>query len=66
MRPTMLKLCAFLLVVHTIPSAAAQDNDLYIQAGKLLDVRSGMLLTDQILIVRNERVVKIAAITDGS
>lgn len=64
MRPTMLKLCAFLLAVHMIPSAAAQDNDLYIRAGKLLDVRSGTLLTDQVLIVRNERVVKIAAITD--
>jgi len=47
-----------------IHSAAAQDNDLYIQAGQLLDVRSGTLLTDQILIVRNERIVKIAAITD--
>jgi len=47
-----------------IGSAAAQDNDLYIRAGKLLDVRSGTLLTDQVLIVRNERVVKIAAITD--
>ncbi len=64
MRPTILKLCAFLFAVQMIGSAAAQDNDLYIRAGKLLDVRSGTLLTDQVLIVRNERVVKIAAITD--
>jgi len=64
MRPTMLKFCAFLLALQMIHSAAAQDNDLYIQAGQLLDVRSGTLLTDQILIVRNERIVKIAAITD--
>lgn len=64
MRPTLLKLCAVLMAVQMIPPAAAQDNDLYIRAGKLLDVRSGKLLTDQVLIVRDERIVEIAAITD--
>ena len=64
MQPTLLKLCAFLLAIHISLSAVAQSNDLYIQAGKLLDVRSGTILTNQVLIVRNERVIKIAAIAD--
>ena len=64
MRPNMLKFCAFLMAFQLIPLATAQDADLYIKAGKLLDVRSGKLLMDRVLIVRDERVVKIGSVRD--
>ena len=32
----------------------------YIRAGKLLDVRSGKLLTDQVIVIRGDRIERIA------
>lgn len=64
MPPILLKFCVFLLAFQLIPLAIAQDGDLYIKAGKLLDVQSGKLLVNRILIVRDERVIEIGPIKD--
>ena len=32
----------------------------YVRAGKLLDVRSGKLLTDQVIVIRGDRIERIA------
>src|ERR1700678_1643061 len=33
----------------------------YVRAGKLLDVRSGKLLTDQVIVIRGDRIERIAS-----
>jgi imidazolonepropionase-like amidohydrolase len=63
MRRTILKFLALLLAVPGMPLATAQDADLYVKAGKLLDVRSGTLLTDRVLLVRDQRVIRIESAT---
>jgi imidazolonepropionase-like amidohydrolase len=63
MHRIILKFLAFLLAVQLTPLATAQEADLYVKAGKLLNVRSGALLTDQVLQVRDERVIRIGSIT---
>jgi imidazolonepropionase-like amidohydrolase len=63
MRRTILKFLALLLAVPWMPLATAQDADLYVKAGKLLDVRSGTLLTDRVLLVRDQRVIRIESAT---
>jgi imidazolonepropionase-like amidohydrolase len=36
----------------------------YVRAGKLLDVRSGKLLSDQVIVIRGERIERIAGSLD--
>lgn len=32
----------------------------YVRAGKLLDVRSGKMLTDQVIVIRGEKIERVA------
>jgi imidazolonepropionase-like amidohydrolase len=66
MRQIILKFLALLLAVPLMPLATAQDANLYVKAGKLLDVRSGTLLMDRVLLVRDQRVIRIESITNIS
>ena len=38
---------------------AADPTETYIKAGKLLDVRSGKVLTNQVIVVRGERIARV-------
>ena len=48
------------LAVHAAEVPAAT----YVRAGKLLDVRSGKMLTDQVIVIRGERIERIAGTTE--
>jgi imidazolonepropionase-like amidohydrolase len=47
-------------VVVTSVRAAEVAAVTYVRAGKLLDVRSGKLLTDQVIVIRGDRIERIA------
>lgn len=64
MRKTIAISCLILLLLNVSFIVLADDSDSYIKAGKLLDVQSGKLLTNQILVVRAERIVKIGSFED--
>ncbi len=49
------------MVWAQIPAAADDARVVYLRAGHLLDVRSGKLLTDQVIVVRGERIERVAA-----
>lgn len=50
------------LMLGTFASASSADvpSTTYVRAGKLLDVRSGKMLTDQVIVIKGERVERIA------
>lgn len=51
-----------IMLVLTIAATAAHAADppeVYIRAGRLLDVRSGKMLTDQIIVIRGERIERV-------
>jgi len=52
-----------LLVVAIAATAAyaADSPEVYVRAGKLLDVRSGKMLTDQVIVIRGERIERVGA-----
>jgi imidazolonepropionase-like amidohydrolase len=53
-----------ILLVLTIAATAAYAADspeVYVRAGKLLDVRSGKMLTDQIIVIRGERIERVGS-----
>ena len=50
---------AFLFLLAGV-TGADEPPVLYVKAGKLLDVRSGQLRTDQVLVIRGERVAQVA------
>ncbi len=51
-------LLLFLLLV-TSPAHAEEGETVYVLAGKLLDVRAGRLLTDQVIVIRGERIERV-------
>jgi imidazolonepropionase-like amidohydrolase len=67
-------LTAFCVVLLSVPgldvntgnaSASAADAPMtYVRAGKLLDVRTGKVLTDQVIIIRGEKIDRVAAAGD--
>ena len=63
--PSMLLILAFLLSFAFAPATqttrAADPPQTYIRAGKLIDVRAGKVLTDQIIVVRGERIERVAS-----
>lgn len=61
-RHTLLALLVSLIVLQPVPPLAAADNDrvVYIRAGHLLDVRTGKMLADQVIVIRGERVERAA------
>jgi imidazolonepropionase-like amidohydrolase len=46
-----------------VPVAKAADTSAatYVRAGKLLDVRSGKMLNDQVIVIRGDRIERFAA-----
>jgi len=54
-------LCSFLFFVGIARAQSPQPSAQYIRAGKLLDVRSGKMLADQVIVVRGDRVERTAA-----
>jgi imidazolonepropionase-like amidohydrolase len=49
------------LIVHVRSAAAADPPETYIRAGKLIDVRAGKMLTDQVIVVRGERIERVGS-----
>jgi imidazolonepropionase-like amidohydrolase len=50
-----------LALSHAAAGAAELPVETYVHAGKLLDVRSGKVLSDQMIVIRGERIERIAA-----
>src|ERR1700691_892608 len=54
----------FLGIVSAVAVASVRAAEVatvtYVRAGKLLDVRSGKLLTDQVIVIRGDRIERIA------
>ncbi len=54
----------FMLCLGTVPLVAQQDSATYVRAGRLLDVRSGEVRRDQVIIVRGERIERVGPAAD--
>ncbi len=52
------------LALSHAAGAAELPAETYVHAGKLLDVRSGKMLSDQMIVIRGERIERIAASSD--
>lgn len=53
-----LALC--LAVLFSVAAAGQEPAPVYVKAGKLLDVRAGRLLADQVIVIRGERIERVA------
>jgi imidazolonepropionase-like amidohydrolase len=51
-------------LASSLALAAADPPITYVRAGKLLDVRSGKMLSNQIIVIRGDRVERVAASVD--
>jgi imidazolonepropionase-like amidohydrolase len=64
MRPAVLiTSCLFLTLAISAPTSKLRAADLpatYVRAGKLLDVRSGKILTDQVIVIRGDKIDRVA------
>ncbi len=58
-------LLLFLLLV-TSSAQAREGETVYVLAGKLLDVRAGRLLTDQVIIIRGERIERVVPASEAA
>jgi hypothetical protein len=58
-------LLLFLLLV-TSPAHAEEAETVYVLAGKLLDVRAGRLLTDQVIVIRGERIERVVPASEAA
>ena len=58
-------LLVFLLLV-TSPAHAEEGETVYVLAGKLLDVRAGRLLTDQVIVIRGERIERVIPASEAA
>jgi imidazolonepropionase-like amidohydrolase len=47
-------------VVLLAAVANAQNVETFVKAGKLLDVRGGRMLTNQVIVIRGDRVARVA------
>jgi imidazolonepropionase-like amidohydrolase len=54
-------LLAFLLIPGLLIAQSAQKETVVIKAGKLVDVRSGRVLTDQAILIENDRIKQVGA-----
>jgi imidazolonepropionase-like amidohydrolase len=50
----------FLLFLAAGARAAAEPETIYVRAGKLLDVRTGRMLADQIIVIQGDRIARVA------
>src|ERR1700747_1918837 len=53
-------LTSIALISPPSPSRAATSPDTYVRAGHLLDVRSGKMLSNQIIVIHGEKIARIA------
>lgn len=53
-----------LFAAGTIDARPADPQVTYVRAGKLLDVRTGKLLADQIIVIRGDKIERVAAAND--
>jgi len=63
----IVNLFVLIFVAALFPSPALLAGDppeTYVRAGKLLDVRAGKMLTNQVIIIRGERIERVAASSD--
>jgi imidazolonepropionase-like amidohydrolase len=51
----------FVLALACLPTVAAQEPVTAIRAGRLFDARSGTMLTNQIVLIRGERIADVGA-----
>ncbi len=58
MHRVLVFLAVLLMVV--VPVRAGEPEVVYVRAGKLLEVRSGELLADQVIVIRGERIERVA------
>src|SRR5215813_6338473 len=61
MKKALLILFAFLLIPGLLIAQSAQKETIVIKAGKLVDVRSGRVLTDQAILIENDRIKQVGA-----
>jgi imidazolonepropionase-like amidohydrolase len=65
MRRLILLASALLLLVWVPTLAAANEPQvIYLRAGHLLDVRSGKILSDQVILIRGERIDRVGAASE--
>jgi imidazolonepropionase-like amidohydrolase len=57
----MRKILGALLLLLTISSSFAQNKNTIIKAGKMIDVESGKLLTNQMIWVRNDSIIQVGS-----
>jgi imidazolonepropionase-like amidohydrolase len=50
-----------LMLACTMTIGAAEAQQIYVRAGKLIDVRSGKTLSDQTIVIRGDRIERVAA-----
>jgi imidazolonepropionase-like amidohydrolase len=61
----VLSLLAFgAIAALSINARAADPPETYVRAGHLLDVQSGKMLADRVIVIRGERIERIAAATE--
>jgi imidazolonepropionase-like amidohydrolase len=52
-------LILLMLTIAATAAYAADSPEVYVRAGRLLDVRSGKMLADQIIVIRGERIERV-------
>jgi imidazolonepropionase-like amidohydrolase len=63
----ILNLCSFLFLAglfFSLPLRAGDPPETYVRAGKLLDVRAGKMLSNQVIVIRGERIERVAPSSD--
>src|ERR1700730_10201848 len=63
----VLILCVLMCLAGLASSRALSAADppiIYVRAGKLLDVRSGKMLSNQVIVIRGDRVERVASSAD--
>lgn len=56
----MMNLCVLLcLICFATAARAADPPETYVKAGKMLDVRSGKMLSNQVIVIRGERIARV-------
>ncbi|MBI4465852.1 MAG: amidohydrolase family protein [Acidobacteria bacterium] len=59
-------LCLVVALVVVGAAWAEEPAPVYVKAGKLLDVRSGRLLADQVVVIRGERIEQVVPVAEVS
>ncbi|MFB3140142.1 MAG: hypothetical protein ACE1Z1_03020, partial [Candidatus Acidiferrales bacterium] len=68
-RHLLFSVLLLLLTLSTGLGGLAQTEEgetVYVLAGKLLDVRAGRLLTDQVIVIRGERIERVIPASEAA